>query len=244
MLDMGFLPDVRKIVARTPRERQTMLFGATLAPELGQLASEILRDPKRIAIGMTEPANTVEHALCPVDQRQKTSLLLRLLDDSDTRSVLVFVRTKHRADRLARQVQRSGHRTAVLHSNRSQSQRQHALDGFRSGKYQLLVATDVASRGLDVATISHVINYDIPDTADAYIHRIGRTGRAERSGDAFTLVTADDDATVRDIEGALGKPISVRKVEGFDYGVPTMAVPGTSWGQSRRATRTSYRSRS
>ena len=243
MLDMGFLPDVRKIVARTPRERQTMFFGATFAPELGQLASEILRDPKRIAIGATAPAHTVEHSLCPVDHKEKTSLLLRLLDQSDTASVLIFTRTKHRADRVLKQIKRSGHRAAVLHSNRSQGQRQKALDGFRSGKYQLLVATDVASRGLDVATISHVINYDIPDCADAYIHRIGRTGRAERSGDALTLVTADDCDTVRDIERALGEPISVRKVEGFEYGVPTMPVAGVSWGRHGSATPTSYRSR-
>ena len=219
MLDMGFLPDVRKIVARTPRERQTMLFGATVGPELGRLASDILRNPKRITIDSAGPAPTVEHTLCPVDQTRKTSLLLRLLDETDTRSVLVFTRTKRRADRIAKQVKQSGHRTAVLHSNKSQSQRQQALHGFKSGKYQVLVATDVASRGLDVATISHVINYDIPDTADAYIHRIGRTGRAERSGDAFTLVTTEDRATVRDIERVLGASISVRKVAGFDYGV-------------------------
>jgi ATP-dependent RNA helicase RhlE len=243
MLDMGFLPDVRKIVAMTPRERQTMLFGATFAREVGQLAADILRNPKRIEIGIAAPAHTVEHTLCPVDHRQKTSLLLRLLKETDTRGVLVFTRTKHRADRLAKQVEQSGLRTAVMHSNKSQSQRQRALNGFKSGKYQLLVATDVASRGLDVEAISHVINYDMPDTADAYIHRIGRTGRAERRGDAFTLVTADDQDTVLDIERALGGPISVRKVDGFDYGAPTLTAGRKGWGKQSRGTPTSYRSR-
>jgi len=242
MLDMGFLPDVRRIVNQTPRERQTMLFSATFAPELGHLAADILRDPQRIAIGVAAPADTVEHTLCPVDQREKTALLLRLLKETDTESVLIFTRTKHRADRLAAQIKRSGHRAAVLHSNRTQSQRQQALDGFRAGKYDLLVATDIAARGLDVTTISHVINYDMPSTVDDYIHRIGRTGRAERSGDALTLVTADDHATVRDIERVLGGSVTVRKVEGFDYGMPTMATGGPNGGRAAR-TPTSYRSR-
>ena len=242
MLDMGFLPDVRRIVNQTPRERQTMLFSATFAPELGHLAADILRDPQRIAIGVAAPADTVEHTLCPVDQREKTALLLRLLKETDTASVLIFTRTKHRADRLAAQIKRSGHRAAVLHSNRTQGQRQQALDGFRAGKYDLLVATDIAARGLDVTTISHVINYDMPSTVDDYIHRIGRTGRAERSGDALTLVTADDHATVRDIERVLGGSVTVRKVEGFDYGMPTMATGGPNGGRAAR-TPTSYRSR-
>lgn len=243
MLDMGFLPDVRKIVAQVPRERQTMLFSATFAPELGHLAADILRRPQRIAIGLAAPADTVAHTLCPVAHNEKTALLLRLLDETKTSSVLVFTRTKHRADRVASQIKRSGYRTAVLHSNRTQSQRQQALDGFRSGRYELLVATDIASRGLDVTAISHVINYDIPDTADAYIHRIGRTGRAERSGDALTLVTADDRAIVRDIERALGEPITVRRVEGFDYGAPMTTPAGRSVPGRGRRTPTSYRSR-
>ncbi|MBM3477289.1 MAG: DEAD/DEAH box helicase [Armatimonadetes bacterium] len=241
MLDMGFLPDVRRIVSQTPRERQTMLFSATFAPELSRLAADILRHPQRIEIGVSAPADTVEHTLCPVDQREKTALLLRLLEETDTGSVLVFTRTKHRADRLAAQVKRSGYRTAVLHSNRTQNQRQQALDGFRSGRYELLVATDIAARGLDIATVSHVINYDMPGTVDDYIHRIGRTGRAERRGEALTLVTADDCATVRDIERVLGGAIGVRRVEGFDYGMPTVPIAnGASRGPR---TPTSYRSR-
>jgi len=243
MLDMGFLPSVRDIVARTPRARQTTLWSATFAPELGQLASEVLRNPKRVEVGLAAPPDTVEHTLCPVDQRQKTELLLRLLDETETASVLIFTRTKYRADRLAAQIKRSGYRTAVLHSNRTQSQRQQALDGFRSGQYELLVATDIAARGLDIATISHVINYDMPNTPDDYIHRIGRTGRAERNGDALTLVTADDHATVRDIERALGEPLSVREIEGFTYGMPTMAGAGGSRSGRAANTPTSYRSR-
>jgi ATP-dependent RNA helicase RhlE len=243
MLDMGFLPDVRRIVAQTPRGRQTMLFSATFAPELGRLACDILRDPQRVEIGLAAPADTVEHKLCPVDQREKTSLLLRLLGQTETESVLIFTRTKHRADRLLSQVKRSGYRAAVLHSNRTQSQRQRALDGFRAGRYDLLVATDIAARGLDILTVSHVINYDMPNTADDYIHRIGRTGRAERKGDALTLVTADDTSTVRDIERALGERIPVRKIEGFEYGMPTVSNVRSRGGRAAR-TPTSYRSRS
>jgi ATP-dependent RNA helicase RhlE len=242
MLDMGFLPDVRRIVTQTPRNRQTMLFSATFAPELNQLAGEILRHPQRVEIGVAAPADTVAHTLCPVDQRDKTALLLRLLKDTDTDSVLVFTRTKHRADRLAEQVKRSGYRAAVLHSNRTQNQRQQALDGFRSGKYDLLVATDIAARGLDIATVSHVINYDMPGTVDDYIHRIGRTGRAERRGDALTLVTADDCDTVRDIERVLGRAVRVQKVQGFDYGTPAVAA-AVSGGARAPRTPTSYRSR-
>ncbi|HUS80592.1 MAG TPA: DEAD/DEAH box helicase, partial [Armatimonadota bacterium] len=228
MLDMGFLPDVRRIIKQTPRQRQTMLFSATFAPELKGLASEIMRDPGRIEMGLAAPAHTVEHRLCPVAQDRKTEMLLRLLDQTKTASVLIFTRTKHRADRVAKQIGRSGHRAAVLHSNRSQNQRQRALDGFRSGEVQLLVATDIAARGLDVERISHVINYDIPGSADDYIHRIGRTGRAQRSGDALTLVTADDRATVRDIERVLGRSIPVHTIEGFDAGTITATAPQPS----------------
>jgi ATP-dependent RNA helicase RhlE len=230
MLDMGFLPPVRQIVSKIPRERQTMLFSATFAPELDRLAADIMRQPQRVQMGLSAPPSCVAHALCPVAHDRKTELLLCLLQQTKTRSVLIFTRTKHRADRVARQIEQSGHKTAVLHSNRSQGQRQQALDGFRSGKVQLLVATDIAARGLDIATISHVINYDIPDTPDAYIHRIGRTGRMERAGDALTMVTADDHATVRDIERALGKSIAVNKIEGFDYGLPTFGSTGGGRG--------------
>jgi len=225
MLDMGFLPSVRDIVRRTPTRRHTMLFSATFAAELDELASQILRTPKRVEIGVAAPADTVEHTVYPVHQQQKTEVLLKLLDQTDTESVLIFTRTKHRADRVAENIKRSGYRATVLHSNKSQNERQRALDGFRSGQYQLLVATDIAARGLDIATISHVINYDIPSSADDYIHRIGRTGRMARTGDALTLVTADDRDTVRDIERVLGEPLPVGKVDGYVYNGPPISAP-------------------
>ncbi len=220
MLDMGFLPAVKRILSHLPRERQTMLFSATFAPELEQLAAQSLRNPERVDVGIRAPVKTVAHALYPVPQHLKTALLLKLLGTTDTNSVLIFTRTKHRANRVAEQIRRAGHATAALHSNKSQNQRQLALDEFRAGKVQILVATDIAARGLDIATISHVINYDIPDTADTYIHRIGRTGRAEREGDALTLVTSEDGATIRDIERTLKAPIERRTVADFDYSAP------------------------
>jgi ATP-dependent RNA helicase RhlE len=224
MLDMGFLPSVKRILTHVPRERQTMLFSATFAPELNALAAQTLRDPARIAVGTDAPAKTIAHALYPVPQHRKTALTLTLLEQLDTNSVLIFTRTKHRANRVAQQIEREGYAVAALHSNKSQSARQQALDGFRSGKVRVLVATDIAARGLDIATISHVINYDIPETADTYIHRIGRTGRAERTGDAVTLVTGEDTATIRDIERTLKSRIERRTVAGFDYDAPAPAA--------------------
>lgn len=242
MLDMGFLPPVRQIVSALPAERQTMLFSATFAPALHDLAREVTSEPARVEMGIAAPAGTIQHAVCPVDAGRKTELLIRLLSETDTDAVLVFTRTKHRADRVAQQMERSGFPAAVLHSDRSQSQRQAALDGFRSGKYPLLVATDIAARGLDVDKVSHVINYDMPEDADAYIHRVGRTGRAERDGHALTLVTADDRTTVKAIERTLGQSIRVHKVEGFDYGAPTLATTGSSRGGGKSLP-TSYHSR-
>ena len=220
MLDMGFLPAVKRILARLPRERQTMLFSATFAPEIQPLAAQALRNPVRVEVSTGAPVQTVAHALYPVPQQIKTALLLKLLSKTKVDSVLVFTRTKHRANRVAEQLQRAGHRVAALHANKSQNQRQQALDQFRAGKVQILVATDIAARGIDVATISHVINYDIPDTADTYIHRIGRTGRAERLGDALTLVTSEDRDMIRDIERRLKAPIERRTLPDFDYNVP------------------------
>gem|GEM_PF-659156 len=219
MLDMGFLPPIKRILARLPRKRQTMLFSATFAPELAQLTTDTLDNPERVEVDLYAPAKTVAHVLYPCPQHLKTSLVLKLLEMTDTNSVLIFTRTKHRANRVAEQISRAGYGTAALHSNRSQNQRQSALDDFRLGRCQILVATDIAARGLDVESISHVINYDIPETADMYIHRIGRTGRAEREGDAMTLVTSQDAGIVFDIEKALGGPIERRKIEGFDYNV-------------------------
>ncbi|HEY3342527.1 MAG TPA: DEAD/DEAH box helicase [Anaerolineae bacterium] len=220
MLDMGFLPPVRRILKCLPRERQSMMFSATFARELNQLAAEMLHQPARVDIGSGAPPKTIAHALYPVPQHLKTELTITLLKESNAFSALVFTRTKHRADRVARQIKQAGYQVATLHSNKSQNQRQQALDGFRSGKVHVLVATDIAARGLDVATISQVINYDIPDTPDAYIHRIGRTGRVTREGDAMTLVTNEDTPIVRDIERTLGKSIERRTVTGFDYKQP------------------------
>lgn len=220
MFDMGFLPDIRRILARLPRQRQTLLFSATMPAEIRGLAREILRDPVTVQVDTVAPAATVTHALYPVSQHLKTPLLLELLHHTDTESVLIFTRTKHRARRLGEQLEKAGYRAASLQGNLSQSRRQAAMDGFRSGSFQILVATDIAARGIDVSQVSHVINYDIPDTTEAYIHRIGRTGRAAKSGDAFTLVTDEDGAMVRAIERVLGAQIERRTVAAFDYAVP------------------------
>ncbi len=227
MFDMGFLHDVRRIVSHVPKQRQTMLFSATFPPEIEQLASQTLSHPKRIAVGISRPAQTVTHALFPVEQHLKTRLLLALLKQTSTDSVLIFARTKHRAKRLAEQIGQAGYTATSLHGNRSQSQRQSALNGFKGGEYQIMVATDIAARGLDVESISHVINYDMPNTADAYIHRIGRTGRAERTGDAFTLVTSEDNAMVRTLEKIMKKSLPRQMLAGFDYALaaPPQQIP-------------------
>ena len=217
MLDMGFLPPITRIVGLVPVQRQTMLFSATFAPELNSFVDKHLREPARLDIDLHAPASTVEHALYPVHALQKTALLKTLLRTLDTRSVLIFTRTKHRANHVAEHLNRAGFAVGVLHSNRSQNQRQLVLDGFRRGDFPCLVATDIAARGIDVTSISHVINYDIPDTADAYIHRIGRTGRAEQTGEALTLVTLDDARTIRDIERELQEPIEKRYLPEFEY---------------------------
>ncbi|MFO0752590.1 MAG: DEAD/DEAH box helicase [Thermodesulfovibrionales bacterium] len=220
MFDMGFLPDIRRILKHLPQQRQTLLFSATMPDAIRHLAHDVLNEPVTIQVSTVAPAETVSHALYPVPQHLKTPLLIKLLRHSDTESVLIFTRTKHRAKRLAEQLEKIGHRTASLQGNLSQSRRQAAMNGFRNGTFQILVATDIAARGIDVTQISHVINYDIPDTTEAYIHRIGRTGRAARSGDAYTLVTKEDAEMVRAIERVLGAPIERRTVEGFDYSTP------------------------
>jgi ATP-dependent RNA helicase RhlE len=183
--------------------------------EIHRLAREVLRNPETVQVDHVAPAATVSHALYPVEEARKTDLLLALLEHTDTGSVLVFTRTKHRAKRLGVKLDKVGYKAASLQGNLSQNRRQAALDGFRNGTYQILVATDIAARGIDVSKVSHVINYDMPNTTDAYIHRIGRTGRATRSGDAFTLVTAADRAMERALERTLGRPIERRTITGF-----------------------------
>jgi ATP-dependent RNA helicase RhlE len=219
MFDMGFLPDVRRILKNIPQKRQTMLFSATMPDEIRHLADEALSDAVMIKVGATAPALTVSHALYPVAEQLKTPLLINLLGNTDTDSVLIFTRTKHRAKRLGEQLAQKGYKAASLQGNLSQASRQATMNGFRNGTFRILVATDIAARGIDVTQISHVINYDIPNTTDAYIHRIGRTGRAAKTGDAYTLVTGADGVMVRDIEKVLGSQIERRKVDGFDYGL-------------------------
>lgn len=218
MLDMGFLPDVRRIVERCPRARQTMLFSATIPPEIEQLCKWAMRDPETIEIGQRRsPAETVTHALYPVASDQKQELLEELLRRTDYDQVLIFCRTKHGADRVARKLQQHGHAVAVLHSNRTQREREQALNGFRNGRYEVMVATDIASRGIDVEQISHVINFDVPHHPEDYVHRIGRTGRALAAGDAFTIVIAEDLQEIAAIERFIGQKIPRVKLEGFPY---------------------------
>jgi ATP-dependent RNA helicase RhlE len=192
------------------------MFSATMPDTIKDLANNALKSPVLIRIGRTTPATTVSHALFPITNHLKTPLLMELLKEADS-SVLVFTRTKHRAKRLAEHLVKTGYSTACLQGNLSQNQRQQAISGFRSGQYRILVATDIAARGIDINGISHVINYDVPDTTDAYIHRIGRTGRAERTGDAFTFITAEDTQMVRSLERAISQPIERRLLPDFDY---------------------------
>ena len=220
MFDMGFLPDIRRILSSVPKKRQTLLFSATMPPEIRRLAGDILHDPITVQVGITAPADTVRHALYPVAQHQKTALLLKMLENIKTESVLVFTRTKHRARSLGEKLAGAGYKSASLQGNLSQGRRQAALDGFRNGTYKILVATDIAARGIDVTRISHVINYDIPSTPEAYIHRIGRTGRAEQNGEAFTLITGEDRDMVRAINRIIGSEVEQRTIAAFDYNSP------------------------
>jgi ATP-dependent RNA helicase RhlE len=218
MLDMGFLPDVKRIVQKIPRERHTSLFSATIPAEIATLIQWAMRNPQTVEIGARRtPAETVEHAIYPVAETQKTALLLQLLERSKYDSVIVFCRTKHRADQIAHLLKKNQHAVAVLHSNRTQREREEALRGFRQGRYEALVATDIASRGLDIADVSHVVNYDVPQHPEDYIHRIGRTGRAEQSGDALTLMVAADASHVYAIERFIGKKVPRVKLDNFDY---------------------------
>jgi ATP-dependent RNA helicase RhlE len=234
MFDMGFLPDVRRIVKAVPTQRQTMMFSATFPADVELLAGQALKQPQKIAMGLSRPAYTVTHALYPVPAHLKSALLLELLKRTDTNSVLIFTRTKYRAQKVAQQILRAGFKVTSLHGDRTQGQRQSALKGFKSGTHDIMVATDIAARGLDVETISHVINYDMPDTADAYIHRIGRTGRMERTGDAFTLITPEDTDMVRALDRIMGEPIKRETLEGFNYAVP---APPRSANSHREGTR-------
>ena len=219
MLDMGFLPQVRRIVEKCPKNRQTLFFSATLPPEIEGLTKWVLRDnPEIIEIGASHvPAETVTHAFYPVARDQKFDLLLALLERTKFDSALIFSRTKHGADKISSRLKAANHAVAVLHSNRTQRERVEALEGFKSGKYEVMVATDIAARGIDVAGVSHVINYDVPQHPEDYVHRIGRTGRAQNVGDAFTLITGEELDAVRAIERFIGSKVPRLKLEGFNY---------------------------
>lgn len=222
MLDMGFMPDIRRVMAKLPEERQTLMFSATFPREIARLAADMQHNPVRIEVGPTStPVDSVQQNIYTVTQTGKTPLLSNLLRGPGVRSALVFMRTKHRTDRVARSLQKEGFKVQAIHGNRSQGQRQQALDGFRSGRYNVLVATDVAARGLDIKGVSHVINYDVPNNPEEYIHRIGRTARANEKGDAITFVSPDECVALGNIETALGA--SLPRIA-WDGAVPVVSL--------------------
>ncbi len=243
MFDMGFLPDIRRILARVPSERQTMLFSATMPREIRTLAEEVLQTPHVVELESGAPAETIDHAIYPVAETRKRALLEHMLGDPSCETAIVFTRTKHRAKRLARQLADAGHRAVGLQGNMSQSQREKAMRGFRERRFDVLVATDIAARGIDVRGISHVINFDVPGTPEAYTHRIGRTGRSERAGTACTFVTPADAAWLRATEQMIEQPIERRHVPGFDATVPGGDVSGRTASPGRNARRRPQRSR-
>ena len=231
MFDMGFLPDIRRILAVLPADRQNLLFSATMPPEIRRLADQILRNPHVVELSHSTPVSTIEHALCPTESNKKVGMLRKLITEDSFTSAIVFTRTKHRAKKLAEQLGRSGHRAVALQGNMSQGQRDRAMGGFRDKRYDILVATDIAARGIDIAGVSHVVNFDMPGTPDAYTHRIGRTGRSEQSGIAYTLVTRDDAELVRALERKLGKAIPRKTIDG-------VVESDSSMGSSRSSGRT------
>jgi ATP-dependent RNA helicase RhlE len=221
MLDMGFLPDIKQIMSRMPRQRQTMLFSATMPAPILQLTRQFQYEPVKIEVGITRPPAAIRQALYPVPKHLKIGLLTALLEQMEVDSMLVFTDTKQEADIVTRQLSQAKISVACIHGDYQQRQRIAALEGFRSGRHQVLVATNIAARGLDVEGISHVINYDVPEHPEDYIHRIGRTARAEAEGDAITLVTPDDEPLIYKIEHVLGHKIERKTLPGFDYSVPT-----------------------
>ncbi len=218
MLDMGFLPDIRRVLRHLPPRRQTLFFSATMPAPIQALTRELLRSPEMIQLDRKPaPAVGITQAVYPVPQELKSSLLVTLLERGEMQEALVFTRTKHRANRLAEHLARAGIKAERIHGNRSQPQRTEALAGFKSGKYRVLVATDIAARGIDVEALGHVVNFDVPTAAEDYIHRVGRTARAEATGDAFTLVSPEEEGELRSIERALGKRLPRVIVPDFDY---------------------------
>jgi len=245
MCDMGFLPDIRRILALLPKDRQTLFFSATMPAEIRGLAERILRDPVTVQVDAAAPAKTVSHAFYPITEGRKRDLLLALLHGPATGRVLVFTRTKHRAQNLALFLGKAGFSVAAIEGDMSQRDRQGALDGFRSGRYDILVATDVAARGIDVEDITHVINFDMPDSVDSYTHRVGRTGRISKTGQAFSLSAPADRLLRSWVEKAVGKKIESRRVPGFNYGGAATVSAGSessasSGSPSRRYGRRAY----
>ena len=216
MVDMGFLPDVRRIINALPKKHQTLLFSATMPKEIHDLASKMLYKPVTVEIEITKPLDTIKHAIYKVDQLQKLDVLLNLLQENGNGQVLVFTRTKRRATKLALQLSQAGVSTTSIQGNLSQSQRQTAMNAFRKGHVKVMVATDIAARGIDVMQVTHVINYDVPDTAEAYTHRTGRTGRMDNLGTALSLVTKEDLGMIRSIERLMGKSLEHRTTNGFE----------------------------
>ena len=245
MLDMGFLPDIKRILGVLPKERQTLMFSATFPKPIERLAAEMLHDPARIQVGASAtPASAVRQGIYTVEHGRKLGLLSKILSEPDVESALVFLRTKHRTDRTARALQKAGFKVKAIHGGRTQSQRDQAIEGFRKGRYKILVATDVAARGLDVEGISHVVNFDIPNSSDDYIHRIGRTARANASGDAITFVCPDEFMALNEIESALGKNLPREEWEGA---VPVVSLFGsdkrTPFKNKRKGVRNGRRGR-
>ncbi len=227
MFDMGFLPDIKRIVARLPSRKQTLLFSATMPPVIAKLANEMLRDPLTIQIGRrSAPAVGITQAVYPVAEHLKTTLLRHLLRNTEMPSVLIFTRTKQSARRLARTVENDGFTVTELHSNRTQAQRTRSMEGFRRGEFQVLVATNIAARGLDVDHITHVISFDVPTVPDEYVHRIGRTGRMETEGDAFVLVSPPEEKSLASIERHIGQRLPRVTLPDFDYKAAAPVKPG------------------
>jgi len=234
MLDMGFLPDIRRILRHIPRKRQTLFFSATMPPAIAELAREMLHQPSTINLErQSAPATGITHAVYPVPQHLKPTLLLALVRSREISDALVFTRTKHRANRLQRYLADQNVRVERIHGNRSQNQRTEALAGFKSGKYQVLVATDIAARGIDVTALGHVINFDVPHVADDYIHRVGRTARAERTGSAFTFVSPDEESDLRGIEKAVGRRLPRVTLPDFDYAAAAAPPPPQSHARAQ-----------
>ena len=234
MLDMGFMPDVKKIIQQCPEKRQTALFSATVPPIIETLIQWAMKDPETVEIGMRRSvADTISHAVYPVAFNQKDDLVVALLRKVEFDSVIIFCRTKIGADKVGRLLKQENHSVAILHSNRTQAERERSLKGFRDGKFEVLVATDIASRGLDIANVSHVVNYDVPQHPEDYVHRIGRTGRAAATGDAFTIMVAEDRQHMEAVERFIDNKIRREKIEGFEYKYTALFDDGKRSGMPR-----------